>query len=75
VFGVDVHELQLEVRDSIFLGALEHEGDGVALIRRLEGDYVVTAGAFEHLRHGFKTDAEAHVAVATELLETVLAEL
>mmetsp|Transcript_25393 Transcript_25393/g.51039 ORF Transcript_25393/g.51039 Transcript_25393/m.51039 type:complete len:239 (-) Transcript_25393:158-874(-) len=71
VLGINVHQLELEVRDAVLGLVLKHEGHGVGLVIRLESDDVVVIAALEHLAHVCQVDAQRDVAVAAEMVEAV----
>ena len=58
VLLVEVHELHLVVGDLLLVGRLEHEGDGVGLVLRLDRDDVVVGRAPQDLRH--RTQVHPH---------------
>ena len=68
---VEVHQLHLVVGDLLLVGRLEHEGDGVGLVLRLDRDNVVGVGALQDLAHAAEVHAHGELAVATELVEPV----
>mmetsp|Transcript_37364 Transcript_37364/g.98845 ORF Transcript_37364/g.98845 Transcript_37364/m.98845 type:complete len:345 (+) Transcript_37364:1-1035(+) len=71
VLGVNVHQLELEVRNAVLRLVLEHEGHGVRLVVGLERDDIVIVAALEHLAHGGQVDTERDVAVAAVVVEAI----
>mmetsp|Transcript_24124 Transcript_24124/g.75398 ORF Transcript_24124/g.75398 Transcript_24124/m.75398 type:complete len:257 (+) Transcript_24124:462-1232(+) len=74
VLRVDVHELELKVRDAVGVLVLEHEVHRVAVLVRLESHDVVIVAALEYLAHGAEVDAQRHIAVTPEVVEAVRAQ-
>ena len=66
VLLVNVHELEVVLRDPVRLGALEDEVEDVGRILGLEGEDVLVLGGAQHLGERREVDAEGNVAVASE---------
>lgn len=61
---VDIHELDIILAETVGLGALEHEVDGIGRVIRLERQDVFVLGGAQHLGQGDQVDTQGDVAVA-----------
>lgn len=68
---VDIHELEVVLRDPVVLGALEQQVQAVGRVLGLEREHVVVLRRPEHLGQRREVDAQRDVAVAAEGREGV----
>jgi hypothetical protein len=75
VFAVNVHELEIKLREALGIWGLKHEGDGISIVFTLHGDGIIVRSTFKDLGEVLELHAHRDVAVAAIVLKAVRAEL